>query len=69
MFTKIIRGNAGLGPWKDIDREIAPMKSNYLFAIGDGTRVIFWEDTWCGENPLSVYWIRVSFCQWVKWRI
>ena len=24
------------------------MKSNCVFAIGDGIRVRFWEDTWCG---------------------
>ena len=29
------------------------MKLSCVFALGDGSRVRFWEDTWCGENPLS----------------
>ena len=24
------------------------------FQIGDGTRVKFWHDVWCGDNPLSM---------------
>ena len=28
------------------------MKLNCVFTLGDGRRVRFWEDTWCGENPL-----------------
>ena len=53
-FTKTIRGNAGLGPWKNISRETVPLKSNCVFAIRDGTRAKFWEDTWCEENSLGV---------------
>ena len=51
-YTKTTRGNYGLGPWKDISKEIGLMKLNCVFSIGDGSRVRFWEDTWCGESPL-----------------
>ena len=40
-FTKTTRGNSGLGPWKNISREIVPMKLNCVFAIGDGYRIRF----------------------------
>ena len=51
-YTKTTRGNSELGPWKDISKEIGLMKLNCVFSIRDGSRVRFWEDTWCGEFPL-----------------
>ena len=51
-YTKTTRGNSGLSPWKDISSEIGLMKLNCVFAIGDGSIVRLWEDTWCGESPL-----------------
>ena len=29
------------------------MKNNFVFSIGDGRRVRFWEDRWCGDEALS----------------
>ena len=51
-FTKTARGNSRSGPWKDISKEIVSMKLDRVFTLVDGSRVRFWEDTWCGENPL-----------------
>ena len=45
-FTKIFMRNSGLGPWKDISKEIVLMKLNCIFTLGDGIRVKFWEDPW-----------------------
>ena len=64
-YTKTTRGNFGLGPLKDISKEIGLMKLNFVFAIGDGSRVRFWEDTWCGESPIcdifpNLYMVAVS---------
>ena len=28
------------------------VKSNCVFLMGEGSRVKFYEDTWCGFNPL-----------------
>ena len=28
--------------------------SHILYDIGDGSRVKFWQDRWCGESPLAV---------------
>ena len=30
------------------------MKSKFVFSIGDGRRVRFWEDRWCGDEALSL---------------
>ena len=30
-FTKTTRGNSGMGPWEDIDKEIVLMKLNCVF--------------------------------------
>ena len=39
--------------WKTISSGW-PIFSHYIqFQIGDGTRVKFWQDIWCGDNPLS----------------
>ena len=40
-FTKITRGNSGLGPWKNISIEVVPMKLDCVFSIRDGSRVEF----------------------------
>ena len=34
-----------------------------LFDIGDGSRVKFWQDYWCGETPLTVHFLELfRFC-------
>ena len=30
------------------------MKNNFVFFLGDGRRVRFWEDRWCGDDALSL---------------
>ena len=30
------------------------MRANNDFLVGDGKRVRFWEDIWCGLNPLCI---------------
>ena len=39
--------------WKTISSG-STLSSYIQFEIGDGTRVRFWHDDWCGDNPLSV---------------
>ena len=53
-FTKNPRGSYGLGLWKEISKELSLLKHDYCFCLGDGRRIRFWEDVWCGKNPLSV---------------
>ena len=36
----------------EISKEILLVKSNCVFLVGEGSRVRFYEDTWCGSKPL-----------------
>ena len=38
--------------WKDIRREAHLLKQDCKLILGDGDCIRFWEDKWCGENPL-----------------
>ena len=51
-FSRIPRGNAGLGLWKGINAEAAKLKQDCVFELGEGKRIRFWEDVWCGEVTL-----------------
>ena len=52
-FTKTPRGNFWVGLLKAISKEADQLKQNCIFELGDGYRLRFWEDAWCGDNPLS----------------
>ena len=41
-----------MGLWKDIRREAQRLKQDYKLMFGDGGRIRFWEDKWCGKFPL-----------------
>ena len=41
-----------MGLWKDIRREAQQLKQDCKLMLGDGGRIRFWEDKWCGEIPL-----------------
>ena len=40
--------------WKEIMKEAAALREFSAFAVGDGRRICFWEDKWCGSEPLGV---------------
>ena len=46
------KGRFGVGVWKEIRREAQLMKQDCNFILGDGGRIRFWEDKWCGSNTL-----------------
>ena len=41
-----------MGLWKDICRENKQLKLDSSFVLGNGRRICFWEDCWCGEGAL-----------------
>lgn len=39
------------------------MKFGYVWKVGDGTKIRFWEDTWSGSAPLAVhFWDLYCIC-------
>ncbi|KAJ9680532.1 hypothetical protein PVL29_019761 [Vitis rotundifolia] len=46
------REGFGVGLWKEISKEGLLLLNNVSFSVGDGKRVRFWKDTWCGNTPL-----------------
>ena len=50
--TRAERGRHGVGLWKAIRKEWLGMHSSLAFRVGNGRRVRFWKDKWCGDEPL-----------------
>ena len=51
-FSAEPKGSFGVSLWKDIRREALQLKKDYKLILSEGDRIRFWEDIWCGENPL-----------------
>ena len=51
-YRSEVREGYGVGFWKEIRKEGPLMFKNDSFAEGDGKRVKFWKDIWCGNIPL-----------------
>ena len=52
--TSDIRGGYGSSLWKDTRKEWPSFVKNSNFALGNGRRINFWMDVWCGEEALCV---------------
>ena len=53
-LTKTVRGSFGVGLWKEIYKESFSIKQHNNLILGDGSRIKFWEDAWCSEEPFSM---------------
>ena len=65
----------GVGLWKTLRKEWEVVKSRLFFVVGNGKRIKFWIDIWCGDESLcvsfpSLFALAVSKDAWVKdvWR-
>ena len=58
-ITRAPSDSYGVGLWKEIRQETLMLKSNSVFLVGEGSTVRFWEDTWCGSNPLYTTFLHV----------
>ena len=47
-----LRGGYGTSLWKEIKKEWPSFFQNSVFVLGDGSRINFWKDVWCGEEAL-----------------
>ena len=52
--TRSVNGPYGVGLWKNFSRGWLFFSRHILYDIGDGSRVKFWQDRWCGETSLAV---------------
>nr|CAN69266.1 hypothetical protein VITISV_043642 [Vitis vinifera] len=74
--SKEARGEGhGVGLWKTLRKEWEVVKSRLVFVVGNGKRIKFWKDIWCGDESLcvsfpSLFALAVSKDAWVKdvWR-
>ena len=48
----VVRGSYGVGLWKAIRRGWDALGDNLVYSVGNGRRVRFWKDKWCGDDPL-----------------
>ena len=53
-YTRAVIGPYGVGLWKNISQGWPSFSRHILYGIGDGSRVKFWQDRWCGETSLAV---------------
>ena len=44
----------GVSLWKFIRAGWDSFVNHISFVVGDGTRIKFWHDSWCGDQPLWV---------------
>jgi hypothetical protein len=49
-----ISGSHGVGLWKYIYMGWLTFNSHIRFDSGEGSRIHFWDDVWCGDSPLKV---------------
>ncbi|RVW25474.1 putative ribonuclease H protein [Vitis vinifera] len=52
-YTREVREGFGVGLWKEIRKEGALLQNKVVFSVGNGRRVKFWNDIWCGNFSLS----------------
>ena len=51
------RNNFGIGLWKEIRKDWEVIVKNAKFVIGDGSRVSFWKEFWCGKVALCMAYL------------
>ena len=49
------RGGYGVGLWKAIRKLWDLVSCRLSFLVGNGKRIKFWKDKWCGDGPLNVF--------------
>jgi len=55
--SKEVGGSFGVGVWKCIRRGWDAFAAHVRYEVGDGSKVLFWHDVWCGEVPLKTLFL------------
>uniref|UniRef100_A0A2N9EVU3 Reverse transcriptase domain-containing protein n=1 Tax=Fagus sylvatica TaxID=28930 RepID=A0A2N9EVU3_FAGSY len=53
-MSKAPSGLYGVGLWKFIQSRWVNFSKFVTFEVGDGSLIRFWDDVWCGEEPLKL---------------
>ena len=69
--TRDVMGRNGVGLWKAIRKKWGLLDSRVAYHMGNGQRVKFWKDKWCGDGPLcesfpSLFSMSMSKNAWVS---
>ncbi|KAL6342305.1 hypothetical protein AAG906_007519 [Vitis piasezkii] len=69
--TQDVIGRNGVGLWKAIKKKWWLLDGRVAYHVGNGQRVRFWKDKWCGDGPLcesfsSLFSISMSKIAWVS---
>ncbi|RVW34286.1 putative ribonuclease H protein [Vitis vinifera] len=69
--TRDVMGRNGVGLWKAIRKKWGLFDGRVAFHLGNGQRVKFWKDKWCGDGPLcesfpSLFSMSMSKNAWVS---
>ena len=70
--SHVVRGSFGVGLWKAIRRGWDVIGDNLVYSVGNGTRVRFWKDKWCGDDPLCTSFpslFAISLIRRFGWRM
>lgn len=51
--SPMLRGPFGRSPWRGIMQFAPHFRKSLTFTVGNGRRVMFWEDIWCGDRTLK----------------
>uniref|UniRef100_A0A2N9FE24 Reverse transcriptase domain-containing protein n=1 Tax=Fagus sylvatica TaxID=28930 RepID=A0A2N9FE24_FAGSY len=52
--SKEVKGSYGLCLWKSIRKEWETFSNHLYMQVDDGVMIRFWQDRWCGEEPLRL---------------
>ena len=69
--TRDVMGRNGVGLWKAIRKKWGLLDGRVAYHMGNGQRVKFWKDKWCGDGPLcesfpSLFSMSMSKNVWVS---
>ena len=59
-----------MGLWKEIRKDGSRLSNYIVFSVGNGRRIRFWLDSWCGDEALcssfpSLFALAISKEEWV----